>query len=267
VTPSSSAQSKILRASQHIDCVENLINDWLGTDAYTISSEVDPKTGYTVRRAKIKEFPPERISIVSGDVVHNLRSALDHVIYALAERHLPTPLASDVEAALMYPVIGNINQKGQPAVGADLFRSAVGRYHLAGFPTDALSFIEMEQPYYRDQSGTDFLFHPAWVLNELDRIDKHRRLALTTAYLDFQFVSIPEGVNPKTCFKQAEGPVKDDDVLVMYLGADQGVQANFSRDVALNESGLPFAGATLVGELQSLQRHVQWVGAVLERFM
>jgi hypothetical protein len=267
VTRSSSARSKILRASQHIDCAEKLIEDWLRTDAYTIGSEVDPETGYTIRRAKIKESPPERISIVGGDAVHNLRSALDHVVYALAERHSPNPLAPEIEAALMYPVIGNINQKGQPAVGADLFRSAVGRYCLNLLPPDALRFIEMEQPYYRDDTGTAFLYHPAWVLNELDRIDKHRRLALTTAYLDFQFVSIPDGINPKTCFKQAEGPVKDDDVLVMYLGADQGVQPHFSRDVALNESVLPAAGSTLVGELQSLQRYVVWVVSMLERLL
>jgi hypothetical protein len=73
--PFYSARLKLERAQDHIECLADLVETWLETDAYTISSEIDPKTGYTVRRAKIKAPPPDQISIVAGDAVQNLRTA------------------------------------------------------------------------------------------------------------------------------------------------------------------------------------------------
>jgi hypothetical protein len=79
-----------------------LVEDWLGTDAYSVSREVDAQSGSTVRRAKIKAPPPDRISIITGDAVQNLRSALDHAIYALAASQ-SGGVSSAAEYALMFP--------------------------------------------------------------------------------------------------------------------------------------------------------------------
>jgi hypothetical protein len=37
---------------EHVEAVEEAVDAWLGTDAYTISRDVDPETGDTVRRAQ-----------------------------------------------------------------------------------------------------------------------------------------------------------------------------------------------------------------------
>ena len=263
--PSSSARAKLDRASEHIDTVKQLVEGWLGTDAYTVSREIDPETGDTVRRAKIIQTPPERISVVAGDAIQNLRSTLDHVVYALADRH--STLTPAIEQALMFPIIGNVNSKGEAANGADIFKSSVGRW-LAGVPECAVGFIETVQPYYQPGHGgsqTDYLWNPLWRLHDLNRIDKHRRLTVTTAWLGLQTVHEPAGVNSNTRFKRAEGPVKDDDVLVTYSGAQQGVNAQFSRGVALNEG--PGPGQSIITELEGLQSHVAWVASALERFL
>jgi hypothetical protein len=140
-----SAWLKINRGREHVEAVEEAVDDRLGTDAYTISREIDPKTSYTVRRAQIKEAPPTRISILIGDAVRNLRSALDHAVYALAESQLGT-LSSEVEEGLMFPIVGNQNRKGQRSDGRILGRDPVGADPTAGRVDDAGSHGSAVEP-------------------------------------------------------------------------------------------------------------------------
>jgi hypothetical protein len=242
-----SAWLKVKRGRKHVEAVHEAVERWLGTDAYTVGREIDPETGDTVRRAQIKEAPPDCIGLLIGDAVHNFRSAL-------------TP---EIEERLMFPIAGNQNRKGQPADGEAIFKSALGSGWLHGVPADAVTFIQKEQPYH--WSGKDFRFHWLWSLHELDRIDKHRRLALTSAFLDFQFVSIPDGVEPRVKFHRAEGPVKDGDPLVTYSGADKGVHADFTRAVAINEGVL--AGYTVERAIRPIEQRVQWMLSVLAKFL
>jgi hypothetical protein len=157
---------KLERAREHIEATEKAVDLWLETDAYTISREIDPKTGYTVGRAQINESPPSRISILVGDAIHNLRSALDHTVYSLAESRSNLPLAPEVEEGLMFPIVGNQNRKGQPADGAKIFAHVSSR-QLAGIPDEARAFIEQEQPYHWDDG---YRFHWLWSLNEINTL-------------------------------------------------------------------------------------------------
>jgi hypothetical protein len=102
-------------------------------------------------------------------------------------------------------------------------------------------------------------------LHELNRIDKHRRLAITTAFLDLQFVATPEGVEPRIKFHRAEGPVKDGDPLATYSGADEGVYADFTRGVAINEG--PLARLSIEGALAPIQDRIEWMLRVLAQFL
>jgi len=102
-----------------------------------------------------------------------------------------------------------------------------------------------------------YRYHWLWRVHELDRIDKHRRLAVTAAALRHPFVSIPEGVEPETTFFHAEGPVRDGQLLLSYTGADAGVGSYFDLGVAVTDAN---AGADIVAEmLESLLQHVDWV--------
>jgi hypothetical protein len=262
-----SARVKLDRAREHVEAAEDCIERWLGTDAYTIVREIDPETGYTVARAKIKSAPPIEISLVIGDAIQNFRSALDHAVYALAERQLVT-IPPEVGEFLMFPVVGNVNRKGQPADGPLIYANLTkgGRDYLYGVPDPARTFIESEQPYHWNNTPDTFRGHPLWVLHDLNRIDKHRRLTLTTAWLGFQYLSHPEDIDLKVTFTQAGGPVADDDVLVVYSGADEGVSSHFTREVALNEPTSPHV-ASAEKVLAAIQRHVEWVIANLERFL
>ena len=257
-----SGRLKLQRAVEHIDAAEELVARWLDGDDYTIVSGTDPATGLTTARAQVKRAPPARLSVLVGDAVQNMRTALDHSVYWLAERALGT-LTSEVEATLMFPIFGNENSRGIPADGAQLFAKA-SKQQLFGVPDKARDFIETEQPYHwKDDNG--YRYHWLWVLHDLNRIDKHRRLATTTAALDLQYLSYPDGVEPRVSFKRAEGPIRDGDELVTYSDAHAGVGGFFERAVAFDEPTHYRSSRPGVGEtLRSLLQRVQWIVAVLE---
>jgi hypothetical protein len=191
-----------------------------------------------------------------------MRTALDHGVYWLAEGALGK-LTPEVEATLMFPIVGNENSRGVPADGAPIFANALRRGQVHGVPDKARDFIESEQPYHWEQPD-GYRYHWLWVLHDLNRIDKHRRLATTTAALDFQYLGVPEGVDPRVSFKRAEGLIRDGDELVTYSGADIGVGAFFDRAVAFAETTHYATGG--VGEtLRLLLQRVQWIVAMLER--
>jgi len=179
---------KLKRAGEYIEALKERIDLWLGSDAYTISRKKDPQTGDTVCRAQIKKPPPAEISLLVGDAVHNLRSALDHAVYFLAERNLGT-LTPETEHALMFPIVGNENSKGAPADGSEIIDNLITRT-LVGVPDPARAFIKQEQPYHW---GDGFRYHSLWCIHDLDRIDKHRRLAVASAFLGLPGVATPEG--------------------------------------------------------------------------
>jgi hypothetical protein len=259
--PFHSARLKLERAQEHIERLGELVEDWLETDAYTVSRETDPETGYTVRRAKIKSPPPHLISTVAGDAIQNLRTALDHAVFEMASRAGPVSRAT--ESRLMFPIAGNENTKGEPADGEVIFRRMIASGYLTGVPDRARDFIQQEQPYRWNEEADGYKYHSLWTVHDLNRIDKHRRLTVATAFLDMQFVTTPASVEPRITFHRAEGPVRDGDPLVTYEGAEAGVDAHFTRGVALAEGVAAGRGA---GELlRNVHQRIEWMLYVLEQ--
>jgi hypothetical protein len=256
-----SARLKLERAVEHIDAIEALVDEWLAGDDYAIVRETDAATGLTTARAQVAAGPPARLSVLVGDAAHNMRTALDHVVYWLAERVLGT-LTPEVEAGLGFPIIGHANNRGVPIDGAQTFRDRNPEL-LRGVPTGARDFIEAEQPY-RWEAPDGFRYHWLWVVHELDRIDKHRRLATTAAALDIQYVSVPGGVDPRVTFKRAEGLIRDGDELVTYYGHDLGVEVVVERAVVFTEPTLRSTGPAS-GTLRSALQRVEWIVGMLER--
>ena len=107
---------------------------------------------------------------------------------------------------------------------------------LDGIPPEVAAYIESVQPYHWEDEG--FRYHVLWLVHDLDRIDKHRRLTLTTSWLGLQYVTVPEVATDtvQTEFSHpGSAPIKDKDVLVSYMGAEEGVNAHFARAVSINE--------------------------------
>lgn len=101
-----------------------------------------------------EKAPLENVALVIGDAVHNLRSALDNLVWTLANFSGPPQNPK----AIQFPV----SEKGAG------WRQA--RKDLATVPAEALDRIERFQPFTFDAKEECFLWH----LHKLDIADKHR---------------------------------------------------------------------------------------------
>ncbi len=99
-----------------------------------------------------------RMALVAGDALHNLRSALDHLAWELAERY-----GSGGDDQTAFPILAKEPNKGWSAYAA---RRLGGATH-----SGVLSLLERYQPYRRDpRAPTDELL---WILHRLNIVDKH----------------------------------------------------------------------------------------------
>lgn len=159
---------KLKRADLHIRSLYNSVKTFIEGDPYGFTREVDPNPGkylqVVIYRANILTNPPVvEWGTMIGDVIHNLRSALDHLVWQLAVLHsgpAPNPLPRRSPwRGVQFPI----------AYSAQAFQSMQPIY-LWGTDPKLLAEFERLQPYSTGQPDR----HPLWVLHELWNIDKHR---------------------------------------------------------------------------------------------
>ncbi len=83
---------KLGRAYYHLNTLNNAVQRVNGTDACTLVPEFDEETGEGVIRVKVLKAPPVEWAVIVGEVAHNLRSALDHMVWQLALKQATTPM-------------------------------------------------------------------------------------------------------------------------------------------------------------------------------
>src|SRR4029077_7701458 len=74
---------KIERAKLHLGNLESEIKQFLARKPFQIITEDEPATGDLVYKIQIAEPIPMALSTIIGDIIHNLRSALDHLAWHL----------------------------------------------------------------------------------------------------------------------------------------------------------------------------------------
>lgn len=147
--------SKVERAKKHIEDLHVSLKAFWDSEPNRITFQDDLKererSYYLV---SVADIPLEILNII-GDVLHNLRSALDHVAYAL-------PLAHGVKERSwnQFPIVES----------AAKYMSADVRGKVQTFRQDVVKAFDALKPY---KGGNDTL----WRLHELNKIDKHRLVA------------------------------------------------------------------------------------------
>ena len=155
--------AKLARAEKHIETRRT--PDWiLRTKHMRHSPKPNPETNEIDAFVHLPD-PPQAISLILGDAVHNMRSALDHLVYQLviANAVLPTDKT-------MFPICDT--EEG-------FLSQAYKRRRLIGVTHEPFAHIQAVQPYNLRKRGGQFQTHPLWILDKLENIDKHRRIATT----------------------------------------------------------------------------------------
>jgi hypothetical protein len=160
--------AKLKRADVHLAVLGAAIDVFLSADNYRfVGDQVpDPETGYEQRiiHLEVDEFPPDAVwGPMIGDVVHNLRSALDHLAWETARPGSRHSSAHDIEFPIFFG-----HPDDNPKVRQRLDRK------LNHIRPEFHAVIERVQPYEARN-----LHHPLWLLNRLWNVDKHRTLHVT----------------------------------------------------------------------------------------
>ncbi len=262
----SGPRAKIKRASEHLDAIER-------EDTAFIKAHADPQTfdyafdgtWHIVSVHPPFGEPPLSLSIICGDAVHNMRSALDHLIWqlVLAEGGKPGrwnyfPIfrnRDDFVNKVRFPK----NPKRNPGV-------------LHGLDPNGRpwAIIEESQPYNGGKLGRTPDAHPLFIVATLDNTDKHRTLHV------YQNVPVEPAVrnvlswNPgarlleyRSCREAISTKHKTEIVRMRFAQEGPDPQVRVNHEIALLPSfgdGSLFAS---VGAIAECRDYIAWL---IERF-
>ncbi|MGB2757231.1 MAG: hypothetical protein WBD02_06165 [Acidimicrobiia bacterium] len=181
---------KLDRAAEHIRELRRAIEE------FTASGDVGAMTGQMgaerVVRLIAKREPAPRLSAIVGDVVHNLRSALDCVAVAASEQEQARLLTEAEERLIQFPITRSAEEFKQ---------ERKRRLSLVGQRSTEL--IRSRQPWnLADQASnldpvrreSAIRHHELRTLAWLSNTDKHRRVHLAAWYPTDVWVAVPDGV-------------------------------------------------------------------------
>ena len=177
--PEPSCILKLKRAYVHLKELDIACQGWLAAhNKFTCRLEPCTDTpGYFWIKAACDPIPNEPFPVLIGDVVQNLRGALDHLIYALGSAHSGTLSEQDARYS-QFPIIGDESETGTKGIGQGKWRDNALPQMVPKLSPQAQAVIEGLQPF---KLGSNFRTHILWRLNELVNRDKHRFVHVAVA--------------------------------------------------------------------------------------
>jgi hypothetical protein len=172
-TPFPSARAKYLRAEEHHQALQREIRKFLKSNPYPISHKRDADGGKHLMCVKVGREPNwERWGLLLGDYFHNLRSALDHVLWQL---RVPDAPADDT--VTQFPIFDSFEG----------FRDH-GRRRLKHLRPRVQTLVKWLQPYRRP-IPPDRL-NALLLLNDMDIFDKHKVLIVGATVLQEHSINV-----------------------------------------------------------------------------
>ena len=156
--------AKIEWAKKHIGDFDEWRCGFGKLKPYTLGSKPHPIAEIAHTTIYVEQVRDGDAALFIGDIVHNLRTALDHLAWQLVEAGGGMP-----NKDTFFPICERVEQ----------YASAIGKGEIHCIRSEAKELLRKIQ---RWESGNDAL----WFLHELDRIDKHRfPLPTITAVEDY----------------------------------------------------------------------------------
>jgi hypothetical protein len=171
-----SVRIKVARASEHLESLKLEIARYYATKPAEFVADPTIYTDDAGEQYVFGSFksdaPPSHIAIVVGDVLQNLRSALDYLVWelVLANKEKPGKYNS-------FPICPSDKN----------FSNECRRGRLNGVCSEAIAELERLQPYF---GGSDIDKSFLWILEQFTNINKHRRVLLIV----LRTLPVPEGL-------------------------------------------------------------------------
>jgi len=235
--PLHGAFTKHLRASEQAIVLRALIE-----------SNSHDNRGYRLPREKtetefIYRYEPIPLplmwSVMLGEVIHNCRSALDHVITQLMLLRNPQERP-------------NRNNEFPIHKTKESFDKHQGRQLYLLSPSD-VTLVEQFQPYMAKLDGIDPLATPVFLLDQLWNIDKHRLVQiLISDSLELRHISADPPCSTPGEWLRPLGPIRSGDIVYrrpVVPGPAFNVNCRVERPVCISDTGEATPGTTNVGEI------------------
>jgi hypothetical protein len=257
-----SARVKVNRAWNHLQVLDERVAVFRQANADAFTVEHDPKSGKDVySRGQIGPLPTE-IALIFGDLITNLRSALDHIVYALWVKHHGT----DPESRSEFPIFlfpRNVTVDGRSRLGFD----PKGISLIEPLPPEAKDFIEAQQPYH----GTPPESHDLWLLQTLVNIDKHRAIPLITPMSESPGVevAVTEGIEGGGPAIEWHGPAMREGDPILSLPRPDDTYRHFQPELSVDVFVfVPGMKPVRVTEAAThLHKRIRWTVGKLEAFL
>jgi hypothetical protein len=176
------ARRKVRRAREHLRTLETETAAYAESEPFTFDGDIEAESGHLVFTVRFRDSieVPQGLALVAGDAVHNLRSALDHLAWALAST------GSGPGRWTQFPIM---ELRDSYVQNVDRLLEGVGLEHRAQ--------IERLQPYHvriaaeAGRPATEILEEfpyntPLFLIARLDNMDKHRLLLRQVPVLAFR---------------------------------------------------------------------------------
>jgi len=214
--------AKMRRAAVHYDALTDAAEAYLALPPYQITeSYTDDRK---ILRAVASIEPPEELALILGDLVQNLRSALDHLAWSFARtvRDPPSRLTQ-------FPIM---------RTAPDDFAAVTSVKHI---PPAVRDIMEAMQPYRKEDPVGQLIGRQLATLRELSNRDKHQVLLLAQRLVMPKYVvsNAPDGEQPSVNFDADPdgGWAEISHPLDPRFGP---FEAQFGAQVTIVESGLPW---------------------------
>lgn len=164
---SGAIRAKVERARFHADVFDDGCRAFLDSHPYHIivHAEPDPPNWLTLTWG-VRESPPIELALIFGDMLVNLRAALDYIVWQLVLVNGREPNTQHA-----FPCVRKIENW-----------ASARKQRLVGVAPDWVAEIEKLQPYHRQPNPERHLFA---VLDAVNNINKHRvmsSIAVTMGY-------------------------------------------------------------------------------------
>lgn len=160
-------RAKLARGQEHAQALDQELRAWIERKPYSLTEHVNSdSTRYSLVLRENERPPFQRWTLMAADCLNNLRSALDHLIYAVAVSESgqnPPPC----EGSLMFPITDGRLQ----------FDEALSKGRLGKLSEPVRAAVESLQPYNRPHPGLPLPL--LTILRVLNNSDKHRLLKIS----------------------------------------------------------------------------------------
>lgn len=152
-------RAKLNRARNHQHEFDQVFEGFLAAKPYSLDLSFDPQSGWHDLRWRVHAEPPvQELSLIFGDVLTNLRSTLDYLVWQLV-------LVAGNEPS---------NRTSFPVATTSQGWASARNDQLQGVDGEWIEVLDGLQPY---RQGSPDL-HPLAILNRVNNINKHRTLPL-----------------------------------------------------------------------------------------